>query len=95
MVVKEVIVKVLKAEIWSSHDEVTLMNRAVKLDVKKGQGAPGGIEKCCHDERHCREGSANMAEVARDVKAQAGDAQKGIKENTPWIEVMKKQKRDP
>ena len=39
MVVKEVSVKVLKAEIRSSHDEVTLMNRAVKLDVKKGQGA--------------------------------------------------------
>ena len=31
--------------------------------------------------------------MARDVKAHAGDAQKGIKENTPWIEVTKKQKR--
>ena len=39
MAVKEVIVKVLKAEIRSSHDEVTLMNCAVKLDVKKGQRA--------------------------------------------------------
>ena len=33
------------------------------------------------------------ADMAKDAKAQAEHAQKEIDANTPWIEVVKKQKR--
>ena len=60
------------------------------MDLEKGQEAR---ERCISTVKdNVTKEMQTWADMARDAKAQAKHAQKEIKANAPWIEVVKKQK---
>ena len=83
---KDGMTQYLKDEISSSKVELG----AIKVDLEKGQEA---VERCISTVKdNVTKEMQTWADMARDAKAQAEHAQKEIKANAPWIEVVKKQK---